>query len=370
MSQDPSPAATTPPGGFAASVAGGREGFLAPVLNRLTFGRVAWTALVALTLAVVVTNISGFRDTLDAFAHANPFYLLAAAGFQAAFLVNLGLYYQSSFAVLGLRAPFRRFALLGAGGYFVNLVSKTSGLGGVALYLSEGSRRGFQKGRTITAYMVTVVLGHVAYFVTLALALVLLYVSGTLKPIEAIAAAVMTVLLLIVFGAIVFVTTDRRRLAAAWGFGHRLALRFKRLFGATAAEEDDTAMEAADELYEAVSDLRREPARYAQPLAHALLVEALGIGVLFTTARALGANITPAQAVIAYAVAVLSSMIAITPSGLGFVEASLAGLLVSFGVPLHHAVAAGLAYRFFEFWLPIIIGSIAVRALAVRKAPA
>ena len=324
-------------------------------------------ALAVLTLAVVLTNLSGFRDTLDAFAHANPLYLLAAAGFQATFLLNLAFFYQSSFAILGLRAPLRRFALLGIGGYFVNMVSKTSGFGGMALYLGEGSRRGFQKGRTITAYVVTMILGHVAYFATLALAFGFLYLSGSLKPVEAVAAAVMSVLLLGVLAAMVYVTSDRGRLEAVWRFGHRVIFRFKRFFSRTAALSDDAATDSANELYEAVADLRHEPLRYAQPMAHAFLVEALSIGVLFSTARALGADISVSQSVIAYSVAVLFSMVSITPSGLGFVEASLAGLLVSFGVSFHHAVAAGLAYRMFELWLPIFLGAIAVRALAGRE---
>ena len=335
---------------------------------RLSAGRLAWAALALLAVFVVLTNANDVPGILSALRHADPFYLLAAAAFQAVFIVNLAFFYKSAFAVLGLEAPLGRFTLLGAGGYFVNLVSKTSGLGGMALYLNEGSSRGFKRGRTVTAYMITVILGHIAFFVTLSLAFALLYTSGRLRPAELAAAGVTTALLLAVLAVLAYIATDRRRLEAASGFVHRLGRRVRRLAGSPPDANGDSAEDLPGDLYEAVNDLRREPARYARPMAHALLVEILGVAVLFASARALGADISIAGAIAVYAVSVLFSMVSITPSGLGFVEASVTGFLVSLGVPLHHAVAASLAYRFFEFWVPLLIGALAVRTLTRQRA--
>ncbi len=332
---------------------------------RVSAARLAWAALALLALFVVLTNANDIPGILSALRHADPFYLLAAAVFQAVFIVNLAFFYKSAFAVLGLEAPLSRFTLLGAGGYFVNLVSKTSGLGGMALYLNEGSSRGFKRGRTVTAYMVTVILGHIAFFAALSLAFALLYTSGKLRPAELAAAGVTTVLLLAVLAVLAYVATDRRRLEAASGFVHRLG---RRLAGSPPDANGDSAEDLPGDLYEAFNDLRREPARYARPMAHALLVEVLGVTVLFASARALGADIGIAGAIAVYAVSVLFSMVSITPSGLGFVEASVTGFLVSLGVPLHHAVAASLAYRFFEFWVPLLIGALAVRTLTRQRA--
>ncbi|MBI5284553.1 MAG: hypothetical protein HY874_05610, partial [Chloroflexi bacterium] len=41
----------------------------------------------------------------------------------------------------------------------------------------------------------------------------------------------------------------------------------------------------------------------------------------------------------------------------------LSVLLVSFGVPRHHAIAAALGYRFFEFWLPLLLGAMSLHLL-------
>ena len=43
------------------------------------------------------------------------------------------------------------------------------------------------------------------------------------------------------------------------------------------------------------------------------------------------------------------------PGGLGGVEGGLVGTLVVYGVPLRDAVAAVLAYRVIQFWIPLLL---------------
>jgi uncharacterized membrane protein YbhN (UPF0104 family) len=73
----------------------------------------------------------------------------------------------------------------------------------------------------------------------------------------------------------------------------------------------------------------------------------------------LDARPDPALVLLAYAAASLLSMIPITPGGLGFVEAGLAGLLGLAGVDVGVAAVATLAYRLVNFWLPLPAGGVA-----------
>jgi len=74
----------------------------------------------------------------------------------------------------------------------------------------------------------------------------------------------------------------------------------------------------------------------------------------------------PALVLLAYAASVLLGMIPVTPGGLGFVEAGLAGLLRLAGVPVGAAAVATLAYRLVSFWLPLPAGGVAY-VLARRR---
>jgi len=135
---------------------------------------------------------------------------------------------------------------------------------------------------------------------------------------------------------------------------------------------DQGVRNTAAQLHEAAAQVRQHPERYALPAFHALGVEVLSAGMLYLLALSQRGNIGFEAALAAYAISLLFSMIAITPSGLGFVEASLSVLLVSFGLPRQPAIAAALEYRLFEFWMPVALGApslFALRHLQPRTAP-
>jgi uncharacterized protein (TIRG00374 family) len=74
---------------------------------------------------------------------------------------------------------------------------------------------------------------------------------------------------------------------------------------------------------------------------------------------AVGASVDPLLVLLAYVAAATLSMIPITPGGLGFVEAGLAGVLTLAGASPDEAVLATLLYRLFSYWLPLPLGLVA-----------
>jgi len=96
---------------------------------------------------------------------------------------------------------------------------------------------------------------------------------------------------------------------------------------------------------------------------------------LVASVGAVGAHARPSLILIAYFSATLLALIPLTPGGLGFVEAGLAGLLTVAGVDGAHAVLATLIYRLASYWIPLLAGPIAyvvarvVRARAEKAEP-
>ncbi len=78
--------------------------------------------------------------------------------------------------------------------------------------------------------------------------------------------------------------------------------------------------------------------------------------ILLLALAAVGAELRPSLVLLAYTASAVLSMIPITPGGLGFVEAGLAGTLVLAGVPAGSAAVATLAYRLVTYWLPLPVG--------------
>ena len=91
---------------------------------------------------------------------------------------------------------------------------------------------------------------------------------------------------------------------------------------------------------------------------------------LVASVGAVGAHARPSLILIAYFSATLLALIPLTPGGLGFVEAGLAGLLTVAGVDGAHAVLATLIYRLASYWLPMLAGPVAYVVARVARARA
>ena len=81
--------------------------------------------------------------------------------------------------------------------------------------------------------------------------------------------------------------------------------------------------------------------------------------VLVTALVAVGARPRASLILLAFAGSAVLGMIPITPGGLGFVEVGLVTMLTLAGIPGPDATLATLAYRLFQFWLPIPAGAVA-----------
>jgi uncharacterized protein (TIRG00374 family) len=80
---------------------------------------------------------------------------------------------------------------------------------------------------------------------------------------------------------------------------------------------------------------------------------------LVMAVRGVGHEDTTSLLLLAFVTATLLARIPLTPGGLGFVEAGLAGTLTLAGVSVGDAATATLAYRLVSYWLPIPLGGLA-----------
>lgn len=81
---------------------------------------------------------------------------------------------------------------------------------------------------------------------------------------------------------------------------------------------------------------------------------------LYFALRATGAHVNPAAVLAAFIVSNIAGMIPVTPGGLGFVEASLAGVLTIAGATGVQANLTVATYRLAATWLPCVAGAVAL----------
>ncbi len=88
---------------------------------------------------------------------------------------------------------------------------------------------------------------------------------------------------------------------------------------------------------------------------------------LWSMVAAFGTYVDPIELFAAYGIANVIGALPITPGGLGTIDAAAPALLVSFGVTRSPATLAVLAWRLFNFWLPIPIGAAAYVSLRAPR---
>lgn len=98
--------------------------------------------------------------------------------------------------------------------------------------------------------------------------------------------------------------------------------------------------------------------------ACAYAMQALG---LLWVARAIGVEISFAQALLVMSVSTLAGAAVLLPAGAGVVETTSVGLLVAQGADAPAAVAVGLIHRATTFWFALLLGAGALGSLMFRS---
>ena len=96
------------------------------------------------------------------------------------------------------------------------------------------------------------------------------------------------------------------------------------------------------------------------PQAYTLLSIVAEMATFYFIILALGQTIAVPALILAYTVAVTIGSVPITPGGLGTYDASLAGMLLMFSIPLEHALTIALLYRLVQYWMTNLLGIIAL----------
>lgn len=291
--------------------------------------------LVAATLYLVVPQLGFFAASWDKLQTSNPWLLLAAVG-------CLLLSYLAAASIYKALSP-RRLRL--APTYLVQLASSfagrvlPAGIGSLGVNYLYLRRRGIASGAAATLVATNNLLGFAGHMAWLVAALV--WAPKGLLP------AVTNRLpsgWLVLAGTIMALVV----MAVLYGLRRRIA-HFTR------------------GMQQQLGYFRRQPQRLVLGLLASMVLTACNITIVWLAARALGVPLDFTDAVLVLTVGVAAQSATPTPGGLGGAEAGLTAGLVLVGVPLSDAVAAALLFRLVTFWLPLVVGGLAMVFVVRRK---
>jgi len=317
-----------------------------------------------LAAAYIIFSLAELESILAALRQSKPLYLGVAVVVEAVLLVNTTATFWALYRLVKLREGGRRLFLMVTAATFVNLVTPSSGIGGLAVFLDEAHQRSLSTGRVMVAGILYVLYEYVALFFALATGFVVLAKLGKLNVAELLAAGFLLVLAVSIGAGLVvgYRSTIQLGNLLAWlarGVNHLLRPFLHKEYLNIAS-----VYTFSNELTDGLSSLRTANlVQILLPLIFTLINKLLLILVLTLAFLALDTPVSGGTVLAGFSIGHLFVYASPTPSGIGFVDSILPLALSSLGVPFPRAVLVALVYRSITLWLPLVLGAMAFRTL-------
>ena len=222
-----------------------------------------------LAAAFVFVGLGELESIVDTLQHGNLWLILLALSIQGAWFLMVGTTYQSLYHLFELDRTILRLSLVVAAANFINIVAPSGGMGGVALFVRDGTRSGQPVGRVIVANVLFFFVDYVAFLVVLTLGLVVLFRRNDLGPSE-IGASAFMFLMAAVFGSLIYLGyRNAHRLGDLLATMARFVNRLARPFIHREYLSEVRAHEFAEEIGDGLRSLPHRPLDLALPLLFA-----------------------------------------------------------------------------------------------------
>jgi uncharacterized protein (TIRG00374 family) len=329
--------------------------------------KILFSVILFLGAAFVYLSFGEIETILQTLKKGNAWFILLAVLIQCCWFLVAGLIFQSLYTVLGLRGTVRDLSALVAAANFVNIVTPSAGMGGMAVFIGNANRNGQSPGKATVAGMLYVFLDYIAFLVVLTLGLIVLFRRNDLNPTE-IAASFVMVAIAAALGSLLYLGSRSAKTLGntlAWmvRFVNRVAKPFIHREYLSETRAHEFAIEMA-------TDLNSLPGQWhslVKPMFFAFTNKALLMGILLAAFLAFQVPFSAGTIIGGFAISYLFLIVSPTPSGIGIVEGVMPLALSSLRIPWSEAVIITLAYRGITFWFPLGVGAIAFRTLNRKK---
>jgi uncharacterized protein (TIRG00374 family) len=323
--------------------------------------------VIFLGAAFVYLSFSELESILRTLQQGNFWFILLAVLIQVVWFLVAGLIFQALYRALGMEDTIYRFSLLAASALFINIVTPSAGVGGVAVFISDARRNGQSVGKVTVASMLYLFLDYLAFLFVLALGLLVLFRRNDLGPTELAASGVMFAIAAGLGFMLYLGARSAQALGNALAKMARLINRILDPFIHRAYLSETRAHEFAHEMASDLKSLPEKVHNLSTPLLYSFVSKALLMCILLSIFLAFQVPFTAGTIIGGFAISYLFLIVSPTPSGVGIVEGIMPLALSSLRVPWSEAVIITLAYRGITFWLPLGAGAVAFRMLERKQ---
>jgi uncharacterized protein (TIRG00374 family) len=336
---------------------------------RLDWRRVVLLVLLLLLTLWVVTRFAALRDLAAILLHAQWQWLVAATVLHLLYLVINGMLYQASFSAVEVRTTLRQVLPVMFAVYFINVVAPSGGVAGAALFVDSAMRWGQSGARAAVGTVLTLLVDLATLIPFIVYSLVYLSGRGQLRVYQTLTAAFFCAFIVILTAALVLARQRPALLTRLLAWLQRLVNGVGARFKRPELLPSNWAGRNARELQEGSAAIAAHPDKLAVAAAWAVLMHLLDLASLYVLFPAFEQAVPLGTVVAGFSMGIIFWVVTIVPSGLATVEAIMALVFTSLGVPAAPAAAVVLAFRGLNFWLPLFIGFFLLRYVPMFQVP-
>ena len=315
----------------------------------------------------VIARAEELGNIFETVRHGEFHFLLIAVLTEGIWLVNVAALYRAIYRVLGIEERLPDMILASAAANFINVITPTAGMGGMAVFISEAKRKRYSSARTTVASALYLLFDYAGYLFILALGLLVLFRRGQLLMTELLATGILLLIAAFIAAVLYLGMVSEQRLGRFLEYAARLTNKIVRPF-----QRDKTkaylsikrGYDFAHDVAEGMNELRGKPKNLIWPMLLSLSGKSLLIIVMYAVFLAFDVPASAGTILAAVSIAFLFTVVSPTPNGIGVVEGALTLLLASFFIPLGDAAIVAITYRGVTYWLPLGIGMLAMRWLS------
>ena len=329
--------------------------------------------IIALVLLLAVVFIflrfSELQNIAETIRKSNWAFLSIALFFECLWLYNLAAKFGAMYHLVGLKEKRLQLFLMTTAANFVNVVTTSAGIGGIAVFLDSAKRRNLSTGRVMVVGALYVLYDYAALMCLVALGFVVLIRRNSLQATELVAAGILLALFLNMSVLLYLGYRSAEKLGRVLAWLSRLVNRLVRPFIHRDYLKEENAHLFAREIAEGITLIRGKRWELVWPFLLSLINKAFLVCIMAFTFLTVGTPFTIGAVVGGVSIASLFLIVSPTPSGVGIVEGVLPFALGMLRVPWGDAVLITLLYRAVTFWFPLLVGFITFRIMGNSKKP-
>jgi uncharacterized protein (TIRG00374 family) len=331
--------------------------------------RLLFLLVISLGAYFIFSRAAEVEQVIHSFREGDPAWLALAVAVQFVWMLNVGASFWVIYRILGLREGFFHMGLVAMSAQFVSVVAPSGGMGGVAVLIADGNKRGLRSGRVTTGGALFVFFEQSSLLAVVLLGLFFLFRLNQLSTSSVLAMLVLAGIALVT--GLVLVMGMRSPVLLA-NVLTRLGNFLNRMLQPILRRDSvdvSRAQPFAEDVYEGLQAVRKSPVKLLFPATLAFTSKALLITILGLIFAAFGQPFTITMLIASFSIGYLFYIVSPTPSGVGFVEGAMTLILTSLGLSLAISIVITLAFRGVTFWLTVLYGMLAMRWVGLEQQP-